>query len=62
MAELTNPERRMLRALQGRDENWTLEEILDACNWDDQAIAVAAGHGLSNHGFVKINETSNTDV
>ncbi len=62
MAEFTNPERRMLRAMQQRDGNWKLEEVLEACNWDDQAIAVAAGHGLSNHGYVKINETSQTDV
>ncbi len=62
MAELTNPERRMLRAMQNREGHWTLEDVLEACKWEDQAIAVAAGHGLSNHGFVKISETSNTDV
>ncbi len=62
MAEFTNPERRMLRVMQQREGNWTLEEILEACEWDDQAIAVAAGHGLSNHGYVKMSETSNTDV
>ena len=62
MAELTNPEKRLLRALKTRQDEWTLDEILTACNWDDQAIAVSAGHGLSNHGFVKINETSNRDV
>ena len=62
MAELTNPEKRLLRALKTRQNEWTLDEILTACNWDDQAIAVSAGHGLSNHGFVKINETSNRDV
>ena len=62
MAELTNPERRMLRVLQERDGVWTLEEVLQGCNWEDQAIAVSAGHGLSNHGYVKINETSQTDV
>ncbi len=48
--------------MQNREDNWTLEEVLEACKWEDQAIAVAAGHGLSNHGFVKISETSNTDV
>ena len=62
MAELTNPEKRMLRSMQNREGNWTLEDVLEACKWEDQAIAVAAGHGLSNHGFVKISETSNTDV
>ena len=58
MAELTNPEKRMLRVMQKRDEKWKLDEILEACDWDDQAIAVAAGHGLSNHGYVKISESS----
>ncbi|MBT4066365.1 MAG: phenylalanine--tRNA ligase subunit alpha [Euryarchaeota archaeon] len=62
MAELTNPERRMLRALQNRHDGWSLEEILSACNWDDQAIAVSAGHGLSNHGFLTIAESSTTEV
>ena len=62
MAELTNPEKRMLRIMQDRAGDWTLEEVLKACNWDDQAIAVSAGHGLSNHGFVKIKESSNRDV
>ena len=56
MAELTNPERRMLRAMRQREGNWTLEEILEACDWDDQAVAVAAGHGLSNQGHVKISD------
>ena len=62
MAELTNPERRMLRAMQTRDDSWTLNEILEICEWDDQAIAVSAGHGLSNHGYVKISESSEKSV
>ena len=62
MAELTNPERRMLRTLQNDNKNWTLDEVLVACEWDDQAIAVAAGHGLTNQGFLKTHETSNRDV
>ena len=62
MAELTNPERRMLRTLQNDNKNWTLDEVLIACEWDDQAIAVAAGHGLTNHGLLKTYETSNKDV
>ena len=48
--------------MQSRHENWTLEEVLQACEWDDQAVAVAAGHGLSNHGYVKISESSKTSV
>ena len=62
MAELTNQERRMLRALQERNENWTLDEVLSACDWEDQATAVAAGHGLSNCGFVQISESSTTAI
>ena len=62
MAEFTNQERRMLRTLQSRNEKWTLEEVLSACEWEDQAIAVAAGHGLSNRGLVKIIESSTTEV
>ena len=62
MAELTNPERRMLRTLQSDNKNWTLDEVLVACEWDDQAIAVAAGHGLTNHGLLKTYETSNKNV
>ncbi|MBT7244249.1 MAG: hypothetical protein HN874_02225, partial [Euryarchaeota archaeon] len=62
MAELTNPERRMLRAMQNQQENWSLDEILLACDWNDQAVAVSAGHGLSNLGLVKMTESSITDV
>jgi len=62
MAELTNPERRMLRAMQNRQGSWSLDEILVACDWDDQAVAVSAGHGLSNQGLVKMTESSITDV
>jgi phenylalanyl-tRNA synthetase alpha chain len=57
MGDLSNPERRMLMALQGREGPWTLEQVLAACDWDDQAVAVGAGHGLSNQGFVKIKES-----
>ncbi len=62
MAELTNQERRMLRVLQKRNDNCTLDEVLSACEWEDQAIAVAAGHGLSNYGFVRISESSTTEI
>tara|TARA_B100001758_G_scaffold35716_1_gene26997 strand:- start:2503 stop:3963 length:1461 start_codon:yes stop_codon:yes gene_type:complete len=62
MAELTNPERRMLRALQKRSDDWTLEEILQECDWTDQAIAVSAGHGLTNKGLAKTMESSNKEV
>ena len=48
--------------MQSRHGNWTLEEVLQECDWDDQAVAVAAGHGLSNYGYVKISESSKTSV
>jgi hypothetical protein len=32
------------------------------CEWKDQAVAVGAGHGLTNSGFVKTNETSSSLV
>ena len=62
MAELTNPERRMLRTLKTRKNEWNLDEILHACEWSDQAVAVSAGHGLTNLGLAKTLETSQRDV
>ena len=54
---LSNPERRMLRAmLEQPTHTWSLEDVMKACGWTDQAIVVGAGHGLSNKGFVSINE------
>ena len=56
---LLNPERRMLRVLQSKENHeWTLAEILNTCEWQDQAVAVGAGHGLTNAGFVSTTETS----
>ena len=46
----------MLLALQGRKGAWTLDEVLGACMWDDQAYVATAGHGLSNRGLVDIKE------
>ena len=46
----------MLKVMQEKAGEWGLEEILKSCNWSDQAIAVGAGHGLSNKGFVSTNE------
>ena len=58
---LSNPERRMLRAMLGQPtQTWSLEEVMNACGWTDQAIVVGAGHGLSNKGFVSINELAIT--
>ena len=58
MSNLDNREKRMLSVLQGREGAWTLDEVLSACNWDDQAYVATAGHGLSNHGLVDIEETT----
>ena len=45
---LLNPERRMLLKMQSEPSksSWSLEEVLRACDWTDQAVAVGAGHGL----------------
>ena len=54
---LLNPERKMLSVMQSdASKKWGLEEILVACDWKDQAIAVGAGHGLTNHGLVDTSE------
>ena len=54
---LSNPERRMLRAMLGQPTHiWSLEDVMKSCGWTDQAIVVGAGHGLSNKGFLSINE------
>jgi phenylalanyl-tRNA synthetase alpha chain len=56
--ELTNPERRMLRAmLAASGDVHSLEQIMNACDWNDQAVAVGAGQGLSDKGLVEIQES-----
>lgn len=62
MGDLSNTEKRMLKALQTRDGNWSLEDVLESCNWSDQAIATGAGHGLSDKGLVKIQESSSIEI
>lgn len=53
----------MLLQMQGAEvRSWSLDEILNSCNWSDQAIAVGAGHGLENHGFVSVEEHLSTLV
>ncbi|HJM54717.1 MAG TPA: phenylalanine--tRNA ligase subunit alpha [Poseidonia sp.] len=60
---LLNPERRMLLQMQKNERSsWSLDEILDACSWTDQAVAVGAGHGLENHGYVSMNEVIITEI
>ena len=62
-SKLLNPERRMLKLMQSESsKNWSLEEILSACDWKDQAIVVGAGLGLSNVGLVNIEETVETVI
>jgi phenylalanyl-tRNA synthetase alpha chain len=62
-SELLNPERRMLGVMQSESTKvWTLEAILSACDWNDQAIAVGAGLGLSNAGFIETLEIVETSV
>ncbi|MDP6333284.1 MAG: hypothetical protein QF479_01460, partial [Candidatus Poseidoniaceae archaeon] len=62
-SKLLNPERRMLKMMQLESaKDWTLKEILVACNWDDQAVAVGAGLGLSNLGLVELKESVETVI
>ena len=51
----------MLSVLQSRDSPWHLDEVLKACQWDDQALVATAGHGLTNHGLVETHESSRID-
>jgi len=51
---LLNPERKMLGVMQSdATKKWSLTEVLEACNWNDQAVAVGAGHGLTNYGLAE---------
>ena len=59
---LTNPERRLLSKMQGTSNHWTVQEVLSACEWNDQAVAVGAGEGLANLGLVEQNINSKTTV
>ena len=46
MADLGNNERRMLKAmLTHPDSAWTLPQLLEACDWKDQAHVAGAGLG-----------------
>ena len=56
--ELTNPERRMLRAmLDAPDAIHSLSQVMNACNCNDQAVAVGAGQGLSDKGLAETQES-----
>ena len=53
----------MLRVLQDKpDSKWSLEGVLKACNWTDQAIAVGAGQGLADKQLIKVIEQSQIEV
>ena len=60
---LVNTERRMLSVMQGSEgQIWTLKDVLDACNWSDQAVAVGAGQGLADKGYVMVDENVSTEI
>ena len=60
---LVNTERRMLKAMLTESTKvWSLSEILSACDWQDQAIAVGAGLGLTDKGLVELTEIVTTEV
>ena len=60
---LLNTERRMLKAmLDNPSHSWSLSEILNSCDWQDQAIAVGAGFGLVDKGLVDVSESVTTGV
>ena len=62
-SNLVNTERRMLRVLQdGPDSKWSLEEVLKACDWTDQAVVVGAGQGLADKKLIKVIEQSQIEV
>ncbi len=59
--ELSNNEKRMLKALRSRPtDTWGLDQVLAACNWDDQAHAAGAGLALAENGLVNIDTTTTT--
>ena len=59
--DLSNNEKRMLKALRSRPaDTWTLDEVLSACQWDDQAYVAGSGLALAEHGLVDIDTTKST--
>ena len=54
---LGNNERRMLRALlSDASHNWTLSEILEETDWNDQVHVAGAGQALHEAGLIEISE------
>ena len=59
--DLSNNEKRMLKALRSRPaDTWTLDEVLSACQWDDQAYVAGSGLALAEHGLVDIDTKKST--
>jgi len=59
MVELGNNERRMLRAMLGDPQAiWSLDQLLEACEWVDQAHVAGAGLALNEAGMVEIEEVT----
>ena len=57
MADLGNNERRMLKVmLQQPNSPWTLDDLLNACGWNDQAHVAGAGLALEEMGLLDIEE------
>ncbi len=51
----------MLKALRSdTDKTWSLDELLTACQWDDQVHVAGAGLALAEKGLVDISETGAT--
>lgn len=62
-SNLVNPEKRLLKILQSdQNKEWQLEELLQACDWQDQAIVVGAGQGLMEAGLIAVTETVSKTV
>ena len=54
---LRNPERRLASAMRGAPgRSWDVATILDACDWQDQAVATGAAVGLVDHGLASQQE------
>ncbi|MDP6906668.1 MAG: phenylalanine--tRNA ligase subunit alpha [Candidatus Thalassarchaeaceae archaeon] len=59
--DLSNNEKRMLKAiLSNVDKSWNLDDLLSACNWNDQAHVAGAGLGLEEKGFLTIEQVDAT--
>ena len=59
MVELGNNERRMLRAMLSDPQAiWSLDQLLEACEWVDQAHVAGAGLALNEEEMVEIEEVT----